>query len=383
MLSRVLALWLWVSFALAAFAPVARAAPQNVCKTCAGTGLAPCRPCAKSHCTAKHEVLFCSIASRCKACGGTQLAPCKCAASPKVSLDAKRAALAAWVTKRPAEIAEFMGREVAVAESAHFVLVWDVPKVDVKGVTDLHGALHLYLDRLEDFYARFCDDVGAVEKDFISKTIGLVWSREADQEKASPKYTLQPSNTESKLMGRAPVFSLFYDKGHMHEEYELHQAIVHHASHCLLSNVFNGIWSGNIKGGWADEGLAHWYENSLFDGVRHYCYVEQDTQVDFKFGKWEAGVRQALDDGKLPSVFAFTALNTTEMTPPQKMYAWALVDYLLRGPKKSFGAFARAAKEKRSFADACQAILGRSALDVDRDWRAWIAATYSATPKAR
>ncbi|MBI5431673.1 MAG: hypothetical protein HZA52_02460 [Planctomycetes bacterium] len=355
---------------------------QNACKTCAGTGLAPCRPCAKQRCTNEREVFFCSLA-RCKSCGGTQLVPCKCAAPAKVDLAAKRAALEAWRTKFPAELAAFMGRDVAVAESAHFVLAWDVPKVDHKRGTDLHGALHLYLDRLEEFHARFSADTDSTDKQFSAKTTGLVWAREADQEKASPKYTLQPSNTESKLMGRAPVFSLFYDKGHMHEEYELHQAVVHQVSHCLLSNVHNGIWSGNIKGGWVDEGLAHWYENALFDGVRHYCYVESDSLVDFKFGKWEASVRRALDAGKLPSLFEFTGLNTTEMTPPQRMFAWALVDYLLRGPKKCYGAFARAAKEKKSFGEACQSILGKSAIEAERDWHAWLAANFSVEPSKR
>ncbi|MCK6447381.1 MAG: hypothetical protein L6Q99_13400 [Planctomycetes bacterium] len=355
---------------------------QQVCKACDDTGLVACPVCAKQRCTNQRELTFCSLA-RCKSCGGTQRSECKCSVAPKEDLAAKLAALDAWRTKFPAEVAEFMGREVAVAEAPHFVLVWDVPKVDHKRGATLHAALHLYLDRLEEFHARFAADVGANDKDFSAKTVAMVWAREADQEKASPKWTLQPSNTESKLMGRAPVFSVFYDKGHMHEEYELHQALVHQATHCLLSNVWNGVWSGNIKGGWVDEGLAHWYENALFDGVRHYCYVEADTLVDFKFGKWEATVRRALDAGKLPSIFAFTSLNTTEMTPEQRMFAWALVDFCLRGPTPRYGAFAKAAKEKRPFGEAVQAISGSSALEFERAWHEWLAANYSSEPKAR
>ena len=98
-------------------------------------------------------------------------------------------------------------------------------------------------------------------QDFVIEARAIDEEKSDDlSQRASLKYTRQPSKTQSKLMGANPVVSIFYDKSHLHEEFELHQAVVHQVAHCLLSNVFDGVWPGNIKGGWIDAGLAHAYE---------------------------------------------------------------------------------------------------------------------------
>jgi len=228
---------------------------------------------------------------------------------------------------------------------------------------------------------RFQADLGARNEDFSSPVRVMLWSRERDQEKASLEYTRQPSRTESKLMGAAPVVSIFYDKGHLHEEFELHQAVLHQVTHCLLSNVWDGIWPGNIRGGWIDEGLAHWYETSLFGGVRHYCYVESDTLMDFKYGRWEPEVRQAVDRDEALGLLSITGRNTVEMTPEERMYAWSLVDWLLRARPGTLGGIARDLKGKRPLHESFEQHLEASPFEVDAAWKAWIRETYS--PKKR
>ena len=351
------------------------------CRKCDDRGALACHRCAKDPCVSERGFLFCSVAAACPDCGGTALVDCpKCEIAPEVDLAARRVEISAWLaTVRPVDA--FMEKELRHAESAHFVITWDVPRIDLGKAGAPHPALHVYLDRLEDLWETLRADLGAEEEDFRAKTRVMIWSRRADQERASLKYTLQFSTTESKLMGAQPVISIFYDKGYLHDEFELHQAVVHQTAHCLLSNVFDGIWPGNIGGGWIDEGLAHWYETSLFGGVRHYCYVESDSIRNFKFGRWEPEVRIAVDRDEQLGFLSVTGRNTVDMTPEERMYAWSFVDYLLRAKPGSIGVIARAVKQKKSVKAALDEGLGVTPFELERDWKRWVVETYS--PKKR
>jgi hypothetical protein len=356
------------------------ARPED-CRKCEDKGVVPCGRCLKDPCASTQSFTFCSTAAACPDCGGPSVLPCsKCEAPPVVDLDARRAEIAAWLeTVRPVDA--FMDKELWHVASPHFTLTWDIPRIDLPRAGKPHPAAHVYLDRLEQLWTDFSARVGAGEDDFLAGTHVMLWSRRADQEKASLKYTLQPSSTESKLMGARPFVSIYYDKSHLHEEFELHQAMVHQTAHCLLSNVFDGIWVGNIRGGWIDEGLAHWYEVHLFGGVRHYCYVESDSIRNFKFGQWEPSVRVAVDRGENLGLLAVTGRNTVEMTPEQRMYSWSFCDYLLRARPGTFGPVARALKQKKSLKDALKESVDATAFELERDWVTWVKATYS--PKKR
>jgi hypothetical protein len=306
----------------------------------------------------------------------------KCESAPAEDLEARRAAAGEWLaTVRPVD--EFMEREPVHGRSAHFALTWDIPRIDLGRAGKPHPAMHVYLDRLEDLMVDFQARLSATDEDFLAETHVMLWSRQEDQERASLQYTLQPSSTESKLMGAAPVVSIFYDKGHLHEEFELHQALVHQTVHCLLSNAFDGIWPGNIKGGWVDEGLAHWYEIDLFGGVRHYCYVENDTIAYFKFGQWEPSVRVAVDKDEQLGFLAVTGRNTVEMTPQERMFAWAYCDYLLRTQPGTFGPIARGIKQRTPVAGVLGETVGVTPFEVERGWKEGVRTTNSPQKKWR
>jgi hypothetical protein len=369
---------------LLALAPVSPALPQEqppACKACADEGLVACRKCRRERCSSQRGFLFCSAATECAACGGTQLEDCRrCDGPPAFELAGRRARLAEWREGMGA-IDAFMDRDLVHAESERFVLTFDIRRLDVKGGETRHGGLHLYLDRLEAFHEDFRGDLSATDEDFRAKTHVFLWSHEAAQRKASLEYTQQPSSTESKLMGARPVVSIFYDKGHLHEEFELHQAVIHQTAHCLLSNVFDGIWPGNIRGGWIDEGLAHYYENAYFGEVRHYCYVESDSIVYFKFGRWEPSVRAAVDKDEALSFLGVSSRNTVDMTPEERMFAWSFVDYVLRAHPGRFGALARAVKQKKPTAEVLAEALDTNAFAFEQAWRAWVQETYSLKAK--
>jgi hypothetical protein len=366
----------WLSVLVLFAAPPA----AQGCRRCEDRGVAECRRCAKDACHSERPFRYCSIRGACEECGGSGLVECeRCDAPPQVDLAALRAEVGTWKARFD-PVDTFMGRPLRHAATERFELTFDIEKIDAGKP---HAAMHLYLDRLEALGETFRRDLGATDADSSAPTRVLLWATKADQEKASLEYTRQSSSTESKLMGAAPIVTIFYDKGHLHEESELHQAMVHQVAHCLLSNVWDGVWPGNIKGGWVDEGLAHAYETSLFGGVRHYCYVENDTLMDFEFGRWESEVRQGLDGGKALGVLAVTGRNTVEMTPVERMYAWALVDYLQSAKPGTLGPIARDMKKKRPFAESIAEHLQMTPFELDKAWQDWIRATYSPRKRPR
>src|SRR5688572_11082092 len=349
------------------------------CKRCKDTGLVPCPEEARHACTGT-TARRCSIAAACPVCVGTHTIPCaKCARPVGPEREAEQAANRAWLAEL-APIHAVFGRPLAHAGSAHFLLTFDVDKLDVEGIegtVKLHDGMHLYLERMEQLFTRFCADLGATEADFLAPTRVFLWQRVDDQEKASLHYARQSSDTEAKLMGKEPVVTIFYDKTWLHEEFELHQAVVHQVTHCLLSNVWDGIWPGNIRTGWIDEGLAHAYELALFGEVRHYCYVEADTILDIQRGSWEPPVRSAVDQGKAPGFLGVAGRNTTEFTPEEQIFAWSFVDYVLRAHPGRFGPLARALKARKPLAAALSETLQLSPFQFEEAWRAFVREKYA------
>jgi len=352
------------------------------CKKCKDTGFVACPQEARHACTGS-AAQFCSVAARCTTCEGTHRVPCeKCGREPGPEYTATQAANREWLATL-APIHEVMGRTLDHAKSAHFLLTFDIDGLDVPGGKTRHDAMHLYLDRMEDLFARQTADLGASESDYLGPTHVLLWSKKKDQEKASLHFTRQSSSTESKLMGKAPVVSIFYDKEWLHEEFELHQAVVHQVSHCLLSNVWDGIWPGNIRAGWIDEGLAHHYELQLFGEVRHYCYVESDTILDIQRGTWEPPVRVAVEAGKAPGFVGVAGKNTTEFTPEDQLFAWSYVDFVLRAHPDAFGPLARALKGKTPLREALALTLQLSPFQFEEQWASFVRENYALKEKKK
>jgi hypothetical protein len=353
--------------------------PGVQCKKCKDTGLVVCPEEAHHACTGA-AALRCSVAASCAQCVGTHTVPCpKCERPSTPEREAAQAANRAWLAEVEPIRAVF-GRPLAHAKSAHFLLTFDVDELEVEGVqgiVKLHAGMHLYVERLEQLFARFSADLGAAEGDFLAPTQVFLWQRKDDQEKAALTFTRQSSSTESKLMGKAPVVTIFYDEEWLHEEFELHQAVVHQVSHCLLSNVWDGIWPGNIRAGWIDEGLAHAYELALFGEVRHYCYVETDTILDVLRGSWEPPVRAAVDQGTAPGFLGVSGKNTTELEPEEQPFAWSYVDFVLRAHPGRFGPLARALKARKPLAAALSETLQFSPFQFEEAWRVFVRKTYA------
>jgi hypothetical protein len=346
------------------------------CKACKGDGLADCPALERHACPADSRARQCSVAAACPQCAGTAVVPCpRCKHAPGPEYAEQRVQNGAWL-QEVRRVDATMGKELVHADSAHFRLTWNVRRLEAKGTRTPHDGLHLYLSRLEELFERFGRDLGARPEDFLDRTHVLVWDRKEDQEQASLAYTRQSSSSESKLMGKSPVVSIFYDREFLHEEFELHQALVHQVTHCLLSNVWDGIWPGNVHAGWLDEGLAHAYEIDLFGGVRHYCVVESDTLFDFQFGAWESHVRLAVERDQAPSFLSVAGKNTVELTTVEQPCAWSYVDYLLREAPATLGPLARALKARQPLREALAETIGCTPFEFEERWKAYVRARY-------
>lgn len=358
-------------------------APQAFdCKKCKDTGFLVCPEEARHACTGS-AALHCSIAAACAQCAGMHEVPCaKCGKPPPPEYAATQEEHRKWLAGL-APIDAVLGRPLAHASGAHFLLTFDIDELDVEGGATLHAGMHLYLERIEELFARFSADLGTTDADFLANTQVFLWQDRADQEKAALHFTRQSSPTESKLMGKAPVVTIYYDKEWLHEEFELHQAVVHQVTHCLLSNVWDGIWPGNIHGGWIDEGLAHAYEMTLFGNVRHYCYVESDTILELKRGSWEPTVRAAVDQGKAPGFIGVAGKNTTELSVEDQPFAWSYVDFLRRQHRAALGPIARAIKAKKPLKEALSGAMQLSPFEFEEAWRAFVRENYSLKEKKK
>lgn len=360
------------------------------CLTCKGKGTIECDRHKKAAFEIEEGVLRCSETVACPKCHGTLQMRCpRCKNEPSAKIKKAWEEGEAWFAKM-SEIDTFLGKkkdQVVHGESKHFILSYDIRKLPVgrKGI-DMHSGMHLFLDRLEKLYVDVCGDLGVNDSDFLAKTHVMIWERERDLVKTANKYCHQKSNTKSFLIGAKPIFTIFYNKGYLHEEFELHQAVVHNVVHCLLSNVWDGMWPGNIKGGWIDAGYAHHYELKYFGhlgGVRHYCYREGDTNAMFKFGKWEPSILLLVQGNETESFLSIAVKNTDNLTPLEHMHAWSYVDFILRKHPEKFGTVARLVKERKPIAEVMKTGMDMSPFAFEEKWKEFVRAEYQLKPKKK
>ena len=348
------------------------------CAQCNDRGMLACKLCATKACKSEKGFLHCSFALQCGDCGGTRWRECTfCEKPPELDLRLQRNELEAWrATRAPLDL--HMGRrDMLHLDSAHFALVYDVPRSVVKGVSATHEAAHVVLDRLETIHAEFVVDSGAAPADLGTPTQVMLWGNEKDQEKASSKWTLERTSTIAKLMGKAPVLSLCFGKGNVRNEADLEHALTHQIAHCLLSNLHQGVWLGGKQAGWLDEGYAHLVELRRTGSVEHWCSVTEEVASKLKFGRFEAEVLTRLQDGKVTDLAALSGKDTVALTPEQRILGWSYVDCITRTHPGKLGLVTKFLQQDKPTSDAIQLGLNRSLDDFQRDWETWVKATYT------
>jgi hypothetical protein len=314
----------------------------------------------------------------CGVCAGVGFVPCETCndVEAKKIIDVSRARIAERKVALKS-IDETMERPLRKAETDHYVIVWEMDKIKVdKRWIGPHEALHLYAKRMEEFYADYGARLSTKPDEFSRKTWMFVWYLPADHQQGSMRFCSQSAKGGVKLMGSEARYSVCGNKQNFQNDEALHRNLVHCGTHILLANQTPQQWIGNIKGGWADEGLAHWFEDRYWGICDTYCYQEQNTNVDFKSGKYRLAVRKMVVEGRVPPVAEVFQQNVDTLTLPMNAAAFSYVDYLLFRDGAKFKELVKLLKVKKPTREALQETYGVSPIEFEAQWKAWVLETY-------
>jgi len=348
------------------------------CLKCRDAGRRPCSEHPENECEWELDVLYCSEIAGCAVCFGVGWVDCKDCEDPVAEK---------WLADRKAKVAsrktaleyidKAMKREVRKGESAHMVVVWEMEEMKVeKRRLSRHELLHLYLKRLETLFLDFQSRLQVTEKHFAGKPNIYVWYLPEDHNQCGLALCEQNAKGGVKLLGGSPRYTICGNKQNFKDDDALHRNIVHSTTHLLLSCVSQPGWMGNIKGGWMDEGLAHWFEDRYWGICDNYCYQEQNSNVDFKGGKFRLAVRKMVAEGKFPSAPEVFQQNVDTLTLPMHAVAMSYVDYLINQDGAKFYELSKKLKAKVPTGDALKEIYGMRPLEFEAVWKSFVLSTY-------
>ena len=353
--------------------------PQVVaCKSCKSTGTLVCPEHPKEECPWEKGAEFCSYVADCSVCKGAAFLDCKDCENPPVEKElaaklAQQDGLRVALEKYDAE----MGRKLRKAASKHFTLVWEIDSLKVeKRSLGAHELTHLYLDRLEQLFALYIDALKARPGDIVKRQKVFVWWLPGDQEEATLRFCQQGSRNGVKLMGSESAYSVCGNRQFFTTDERLHRNIVHSVTHLLFAHEAPSQWIGNLKGGWADEGLAHYFEDRIFGICDNYCYEEQNSNADFKGGKYKVAMRKMIAEGKSPPLSDVLQRNTDQLELPEHAVAMSVVDYLLQREPGKFDQLGKRLRTKVPVREALETTFGLSPLELESAWKAWVLETY-------
>jgi hypothetical protein len=326
-------------------------------------------------------VLYCSIlGDGCTKCRGVGHVDCEeCSNERAQEWIARKRDLLPGIAARNREYPEAMQRTLRLAESEHFVVIFEVDSLKVgRQRLDGHELLHLYVERMEQVFADYLSTLRVEPSEFQGKFVVMVWTFPKDHEDACARWCGQTSRGGVKLLGAKARYSVLA-RNELQLDEPLHRNLVHSVAHLVLSAQAPPQWIGQLKGGWADEGLAHWFEERAFGLCDNFCYQEVATTQGFKGGKWRPEVRKMAAAGTLPSLGALFEQNTDTLTLEQHAASFSLVDYLLsaQDPKLANQLFKRL-RAKTPARDALKEIYGLNPVQLEERWRAWVIDTYPA-----
>ncbi len=348
------------------------------CTKCKNLGARPCSEHKASDCELEDNVLFCSRMGGCEPCGGTGWVDCPHCENETTEkrLATKRDGVPGLLAAA-AKIDEAMTKPVHQVETEHFVIVCELApqKVGRKRVGE-HGMIHLYADRLEQLFTDYTSILGASEREFRKKCLVMIWAQATDHKRAASYFCSGSGGSGVKLLGLTPTYSVPGLKSLFKDDETLHRNVVHNTVHLLMSHQEPILWIGNLKGGWADAGLAHWFEFLYWEKCDNYCYEEVDTSRGFKGGKWKPTIRKMVAAGKESSLGELLQQNTTTLDRAEHGVAFSLVDYLMSIDPARLNAVPKRLRTKVAARDALKQEFGLSILQLEEKWRAWVLQTY-------
>ncbi len=348
------------------------------CRKCDATGKLACKAHPGEEGKLEDEVEFCSHVIDCESCAGVGFVDCpKCdRADVEAALEQRRAELVK-APGRWAALDEAMDRDLAKIETAHFVLVFEIESLKVgRKRLKAHPLHHLYAQRLEEIYTLYCEELGVGEGEFAEKVPVFVWKFSFDQEEGSLRFCKQSGIAGVRLHGVEPAYSVCGARSFFPKDEDLHRNLAHNVAQVLFSHQNPSGWIGNRKGGWAEEGLAHWFEDRLFGRCDNFCYEEQASHGGMRAGNFKLFARKLVERDAAPAMAQVFEQNSDTLSPDMRVVAMSYVDYLLERDGARFGQLGKQLRAGESTRDALGAVFELTPLEFERRWKAWVLETY-------
>ena len=238
--------------------------------------------------------------------------------------------------------------------------------------------LHLYLERLEDLYARFKSLLG-LEKDFgpsmSPRWRVFCWLTEKQQQAVSFRIAgLSTSNNTLWLPD-------FYSTWNEADDDFLYHRIVHSVA-ILLNEDYNKYVYNGIPV-WFDEAVAHWLEYDIFGILQVFNEGEVTFQPNCPVKKLRKVIKRELKSkGKrLPPLRSFMENDLDNLTGWERIKGWSLVDWLKNACKKGTLRklnieFNRTYPDSKDQTIAFKNVLKMTCEDIDEAWAKWALETY-------
>lgn len=356
----------------------AKPPPFVRCIPCKNEGRLPCAAHPKEEMHLEDGVQMCSLVAGCATCNGTGWLDCADCENPRwVDALATKRAQQAGLKTYTSRFDDEMKRPLRKIVTPHIMLVWELDELKIdKRTVRHHELMHIYAERLEKLFVDYTTVMGTGARDFKDRMTVFVWSKEADQMEGSTRFTGQSNQRGVKLLGATSAYSVLGTKQNFRDDTALHRNLVHNVTHLILSHQAPSQWLGNIKHGWVDEGLAHWFEERYWGLCDNYCYEEQNSNVDFKGGKWKPVVRRMVAENDLAPMAEVLQKNTDGLSLPMHALAFSYVDYLLATDAAKFNELCKLLRKRVETRDALAKALGTNVLELEQRWKAWVLATY-------
>ena len=260
----------------------------------------------------------------------------------------------------------------------HFVWAWDIPKVKAGNkVYRDHEALHLYAERMEEYYAEFQRVHGIEDLDNINNLHAIyAFDRARTGIPATGKYAMTPSTSGSAIhVGVPSSYVTTWDRSKRPTDWEFHNNLIHVVTHLLTGAYRTGYWS--YPTGIAYEGIAHWWEMAWHKRATTYCTREQDGTLNWVAKGWREKVRKQVLAGRQPPLADLLVKDAGSLEADEHYLAWSYMDFMMSMDPHKTILFIAALKAKKPAREAFLNVWELSVLGFEEQWEQYVKTQYA------
>jgi hypothetical protein len=370
--------------------PEAFAQDKKLCPKCKSTGKIPNPFLTEAIIALEENVEYCShVFDADKTGRGLPWFPCERCRNPSLEKKAREefdqlvADREAWIQSRRDAVDRVVEprRELLHLQTKHFTIAWNIPRITTadKKKYKMHEALHLYAQRMEDFYADFLRTLDIKDEEMRNRRHFLyLFEDQKSCLKAAKEFTGLNCWNAAKLPGNPSILVSWKDITYLKTDEDFHRHLIHHVSHLLNIAYFRMEWMA-LTAGWADEGLAHYFEMKYFNKADNTC-DEEGEEEELSNSDWEVEVRKLVEEEKAVSFAEISVKTTTGLHGDDHKLSWSYVDFLMKKNPRKFKLFMQAIKLKKPAMEALKESYGLNFITFQSQWKAYVLEKYRKKP---